>query len=153
MLSVKGVTHWSIPVNNLEESEKFYRDLLGLDYKGRIANGRIACVAAGNQNILLCPRDKPVSRPLDEDTDTHQSFTVEPRVLDEACGVFPERGVPITDLVYRETGLFTGRELYFLDPSGNRLEMRDPTWKPGMPTPSHEEIARSVRARRPAPSP
>ena len=25
LLEIEGVTHWSIPVNNIEESEKFYR--------------------------------------------------------------------------------------------------------------------------------
>ena len=30
MLQVNNVTHWSIPVNNLEEAEHFYRDVLGL---------------------------------------------------------------------------------------------------------------------------
>jgi hypothetical protein len=43
----------------------------------------------------------------------------------------------------RAKGCFTGRELYFHDPSGNRLEIRDPTWRKGMPEPSFEEIARS----------
>ena len=28
-IKIEGVTHWSIPVNNLEESEKFYGELLG----------------------------------------------------------------------------------------------------------------------------
>jgi catechol 2,3-dioxygenase-like lactoylglutathione lyase family enzyme len=32
MLKLDDVTHWSIPVNNLEEAEQFYRDVLGLDY-------------------------------------------------------------------------------------------------------------------------
>ena len=30
ILKMEGVTHWSIPVNNLEQSEKFHGDLLGL---------------------------------------------------------------------------------------------------------------------------
>ena len=68
MLHVNNVTHWSIPVNNLEEAEHFYRDVLGLAYKGRLGNS---------------------------------------------------------------------------DPSGNMLELRDPTWKPGMPQPTYEEIIRS----------
>ena len=46
-------------------------------------------------------------------------------------------------IVYRAQGFFLGRELYFLDPSGNMLELRDPTWKPGMPQPTYEEIIRS----------
>jgi hypothetical protein len=43
-------------------------------------------------------------------------------------------------IVYRERGFCPGREIYFLDPTGNVLELRDPTWKPGMPTPTFEEI-------------
>ena len=141
MLSVQGVTHWSIPVNDLEESERFYRDLLGLDYKGRLGNARMACVVAGDHNILLCQRNAPIARPLDEDTGVHHSFTVSPEAFDEGCRLFRECGVPIVELVYRGQGFFTGRELYFLDPSGNRLELRDPTWKAGMPSPSLEELA------------
>ena len=38
-------------------------------------------------------------------------------------------------------GVFPGRELYFFDPSGNRLELRDPTWHAGMPEPTFEERA------------
>ena len=33
LLKIEGVTHWSIGVNNLEESEQFYGDLLGLTAK------------------------------------------------------------------------------------------------------------------------
>lgn len=46
----------------------------------------------------------------------------------------------VESLVYRERGYFTARELYFHDPSGNRLELRDATWVPGMPKPSFDEI-------------
>jgi hypothetical protein len=51
--------------------------------------------------------------------------------------------VPIVELEYRAQGYFTGRELYFYDPSGNRLEVRDPSWKKGMPEPSFDEIVTS----------
>jgi hypothetical protein len=51
--------------------------------------------------------------------------------------------VPIVELEYRAQGYFTGRELYFYDPSGNRLELRDPSWKKGMPEPSFDEIVTS----------
>jgi hypothetical protein len=37
--------------------------------------------------------------------------------------------------------VFPGGELYFFDPSGNRLELRDPTWHAGMPEPTFEELA------------
>jgi hypothetical protein len=61
---------------------------------------------------------------------------VGPETLVQACKIFSERKIPIDRLYYRAKGFFTGRELYFFDPSGNRLELRDPTWKAGMPEPS-----------------
>jgi hypothetical protein len=65
-------------------------------------------------------------------------------VFEKACQLFQEQGIRIVQpIVYREHGVFLGRELYFLDPSGNMLELRDPTWQPGMATPTYEEIARS----------
>lgn len=144
MLKLDGVTHWSIPVNDLEEAEKFYQEVLGLDYKGRLGNSRMACFTIGGHSILLCRRNEPVVRTPEQDNRLHHAFDVSPEVFERACKLFHERGITIAQpIVYREHGFFTGRELYFLDPSGNMLELRDPTWKPGMPTPAHEEIARS----------
>ena len=54
--------------------------------------------------------------------------------------MFHENGIEVDEIVYREKGFFTGREMYFLDPSGNLLEVRDPTWKPGMPKPEYKEL-------------
>ena len=143
MIQVQGITHWSIPVNDLEESEKFYRDILGLEFKGRLGGGGMSCIMIGEQPVLLCQRNEPEVRTEAKDGSLHHSITVTPDSIQEACKLFTEKGVQIVDLVYREQGFFTGRELYFLDPSGNRLELRDPTWKPGMPKPSHEELARA----------
>jgi hypothetical protein len=61
--------------------------------------------------------------------------------------------VKVEELIYREHGFFTGRELYFLDPSGNLLEVRDPTWKAGMATPALADIVGAgSRPRDPATS-
>jgi hypothetical protein len=40
---IEGVTHWSIPVNNLKESEEFYGGVLGLELLGRLSNGVMTC--------------------------------------------------------------------------------------------------------------
>ncbi|HEY2986239.1 MAG TPA: VOC family protein [Candidatus Binatia bacterium] len=142
ILKVEGVTHWSIPVNDLTESEKFYGDLLGLTPKGRLGNSGMSCFSAGDNNILLCEREQKKPATIEEPR-VHHSFTVTPETLVKACKVFHEKKVRVEELIYRAKGHFTGRELYFLDPSGNRLELRDPTWKAGMPEPSYEEIVRS----------
>ena len=143
ILKVEGVTHWSIPVNDLAEAEEFYGELLGLAPVGRLGNNTMSCFNVGDHNILLCERADPVVRPTDEDGGAHHSFTVAPETFDLACRVFHERQVPIDNLTYRARGVFTGRELYFYDPSGNRLELRDPTWGDGMPEPSFEELAQA----------
>ena len=140
-LKVEGVTHWSIPVNDLEEAEAFYRDVLGLEYQGRLGNSGMSCFTAGDHSILLCRRNEPVVRTPEQDNRLHHSFTVSPQTFEEGARLFRELGVPVQQLVYREQGFFTGRELYFLDPSGNLLELRDPTWQPGMPTPGVEELS------------
>jgi len=144
MLKLDHVTHWSIPVNNLEEAEHFYHDVLGLEYKGRLGNSNMACVAVAGHSILLCQRKDPLVRTPEQDNRLHHAFEVSPAMFDRACKLFHAQGIRITQpIVYREQGFFPGRELYFLDPSGNMLELRDPTWQPGMPQPTYEEIIKS----------
>jgi extradiol dioxygenase family protein len=143
LLKIEGVTHWSIPVNNLAESEQFYGDVLGLTPMGRLGDSRMSCFKAGEHNILLCERAATVDQAFVEDPKVHHSFTVSPETLVQACKIFRERNIRIDRLYHRKAGYFPGRELYFFDPSGNRLELRDPTWKAGMPEPTFEELASS----------
>ncbi len=63
MLKLDAVVHWSIPVNNLEESEKFYGEILGLEHVGRLANSPMSCFKLGNHNIILCKRKEPLVGP------------------------------------------------------------------------------------------
>src|SRR5438034_4256123 len=141
MLKVQGVTHWSIPVNDLDESEKFYADVLGLNARGRLPGGSMACVSVADHEILLCKRSEKLSEQTIDQQAVHHSFTVTPEGFEDGCRLFKKLGGKVDSLVYREKGFFTGRELYFFDPSGNRLELRDPTWQAGMPKTPYEELA------------
>ena len=63
---IEGVTHWSIPVNNLKESEDFYGGLLGLKPIGRLSNNVMSCFNVGD-HISFCAsgrsrRIKPLSK-------------------------------------------------------------------------------------------
>jgi extradiol dioxygenase family protein len=140
-MKIEGLTHWSIPVNDLAESEKFYGEILGMEFKGRLGNSCMSCFDAGGTQLLLTERKDKIVRSPEQDNRLHHSFTVSSEDWEQAARLFKKHGVEIDEVVYREKGHFTGRELYFLDPSGNMLEVRDPSWKPGMPTPSLEELS------------
>jgi hypothetical protein len=104
------------------------------------SNNVMSCFNVGDHNILLCEREKPQDETIVEER-VHHSLSPEGFV--QACKTFHEKKIPIVELEYRGKGHFTGRELYFYDPSGNRLEIRDPSWKKGMPEPPYEEIVKS----------
>ena len=110
LLKIEGVTHWSIPVNDLAESELFYGDLLGLMPLGRLGNSVMSCFNVGDHNILLCQRQQPLVGAPEGDNRLHHSFTVSPETFVQACQVFRERNIRIDGLVYRGQGFFTGRD-------------------------------------------
>ena len=107
LLKVDNVVHWSIPVNDLEESERFYQDVLGFEYRGRLGNSRMACFTVGAHSILLCQRNDPVVRTPQQDNRLHHSFEVSPEMFDTACKLFHARGIRIAEpIVYRGQGFF-----------------------------------------------
>jgi hypothetical protein len=101
----------------------------------------MACFTAGAHHILLCERAATVEHTCVEAPKVHHAVTVSPETLVQACQVCRERHGRIEPLYHRQAGGFPGRELYFFDPSGNRLAWRDPTWHAGMPEPTCEELA------------
>ena len=143
MPNITGITHWALRVNNLEESERFYTDIVGLEPRGRL-NDRMSCFSVCGLDILLCeqPEGATTVEPM-----AHHSFTFTPDEWERAVKHVCDMDVQPDPIVYRERGYYPGRELYFSDPSGNRLEFRDPTWRPGMPTPSLEEILAAQSAK------
>ena len=96
MLKLDAVVHWSIPVNNLEEAEKFYGDILGLEYVGRLANSPVSCFKLGTHNILLCRRKEPLIRTIEQDGRLHHAFDVSPEMFNRACKLFRELGIQDT---------------------------------------------------------
>lgn len=144
-LKLEAVVHWSIPVNDLAAAEKFYGEILGLEHVGRLAHSPMSCFRLGGHNIILCQRTEPLHRTVDQDGRLHHAFDVSPEMFVRACKLFHEIGICIGEPIeYRPGGFFPGRQLFVLDPSGNRIELRDPSWKAGMPTPSYEEILDSA---------
>ena len=143
-LKLDAVVHWSIPVNDLDAAERFYGDILGLEHVVSLAHSRMSCFRLGEHNIILCERKEPLHRTIEQDGRLHHAFDISPEMFVRACKLFHELGIKIHEPIeYRPGGFFTGRQLFVLDPSGNRIELRDTSWKAGMPTPTYEKIIES----------
>ena len=147
MLKIQGVTHWSIPVNDLAESEAFYRDVLGLEYRGRLGTSGMACVRAGDHEILLTERQDKIRRTPDQDNRLHHSFTVSPEEWEKGVKLFADQGVEMIQLEYREQGFLHGPRVVFPRPLGQRTGDPRSTWQTGMPKPSIDEIVGKTAAR------
>jgi len=107
------------------------------------AAGQLADVLlqARNHNILLCQRNDPVQRTVEQDGRLHHAFDVSPEMFDKACKLFHKLGIKIHEPVdYRPGGFFHRTATLRSRPSGNRIELRDASWKKGMPTPTYEQI-------------
>ena len=140
MLRPEGVTHWSIPVRDLESTIEFYRDFLGLEDRGSLGKSRAQCFRAGSADLICWETGKDADRSIVE-AGVHYAFIFSPEEWDRAILEVRRLAIPLNrPVIYRETGKFLGRELYVLDPSGNEIELTDPTWRSGMPTPTYEEI-------------
>lgn len=144
MLGLRGL-HWSIPVSHLEESEEFYGDFLGLELQGHLG-GRATCFRVGDASFIIWETGEPIDPGLDA-AGVHYAFNVSPEDWGKAVPIIAEKSVKLAcPIVYRKKGNFPGREIYLYDPSGNRIELTDPTWKDGMPEPTFEEILEASKA-------
>lgn len=151
MLGAERLTHWSLPVRNLAESEVFYRDFLGLEYCGHLGGPQAEVVRAsvfrvGETSFIIWETGLDADPRL-RDAGVHYAFTVLRDVWDRAVIALYEADVELKGpIIYRSKGSFLGREIYFLDPSGNTIELTDPTWVPGMPEPTFDEILKDAAA-------
>jgi catechol 2,3-dioxygenase-like lactoylglutathione lyase family enzyme len=135
-VTVQGVIHWAIPVNDLDESARFYTTVLGMEDAGPVGP-RMHCVKFGGAEVLLCRHENRAEGSQDSSGSIHIAFRVEPADFDRAAAHMREWGVDVRrpsgtpdtikgDVEHRGEGTYVGRSLYFNDPSGNRLEIHDP---------------------------
>jgi catechol 2,3-dioxygenase-like lactoylglutathione lyase family enzyme len=138
-VKVTGLTHWSLRVNDLEASRRFYTEILGMEDGGPVGD-HFHCVRFAGTNLLLTlmPQGLQVSyRPEDR---THFAFSVSEEDFQRAARHAREWGVTVVpeaaineldgDVEIRRRGTFVGRSFYMLDPSGNRIELYVPTLPP-----------------------
>jgi len=123
MLQFEGVLHFTIPVKNLDRSEKFYTEILGFQKIGR--SDRIVFMRAREHYFNLTYSENPITLNAPGRHEIHSAFRLSPQAYDEALKILPSKGVEIFKQEDRREGVFIGRSAYIRDPDGNTVELID----------------------------
>ena len=121
MLKTEGVLHFTIPVKDLERSERFYVDVMGMERIRR--TGHMVFMRAGDDNFVLTYSEKPIDPNPPGKHEIHSAFRMSPDEYDRAKQFLAAKGVTIFKEEDRRTGTFQGRSAYFLDPDSNVIEI------------------------------
>jgi glyoxylase I family protein len=123
MLKTQGVVHFTIPVKDLDRSERFYTEIMGMERLRR--NSHMVFMRAGADCFVLTYSENPIDLNAGDGHDIHHAFRVSGQDYDRAKNFLAERGVRIFKEEDRRSGTFQGRSAYFHDPDRNVLEIID----------------------------
>ena len=123
MLKIEGVLHFTIPVKDLDRSEKFYKDVLNFQKINR--SDRIVFMRAGDHYFNLTYSENPITLNAAGRHEIHSAFRMTPQAYDDALKILPGKGVEIFKQEDRRVGVFVGRSAYIRDPDGNVIEFID----------------------------
>jgi catechol 2,3-dioxygenase-like lactoylglutathione lyase family enzyme len=123
MLKTEGVLHFTIPVKDLDRSEKFYTETLGFEKVGRTE--RIVFLRAGDDFFNLTYSENPITTNAGDRHEIHSAFRLTPQAYEEALKLLPSKGVEIFRQEDRRSGVFVGRSAYIRDPDRNVIEFID----------------------------
>lgn len=126
MIKTKGHVHFTIPVTDLDVSEKFYTEIMGLEPVRR--NKHMVFIRARGEHdtfFVLTLSEKPIDPNPGDQHDIHTAFLVDADEYDRAKEELAEKGIKIFKEEDRDTGTFQGRSAYFHDPDRNVLEIID----------------------------
>src|ERR1700689_813470 len=107
MPKVEGVLHFTIPVKDLDRSEKFYAETLGFTKIGR--TDRIVFMRAGDDYFNLTFSENPITLNAAGRHEIHSAFRVTSQTYEEVRKTLPEQGIEIFKEEDRRVGVFVGR--------------------------------------------
>ena len=123
MIEIKGVVHFTISVSDAEQSEAFYRDIVGLKTVQRVPAVGMVFMTAGSDHVILTSSKTPIDPNPGKEFRIHHAFRVDVDKYDEAIAHLKAYGVEILFEEDRRDGLFLGRQAYFHDPDRNVIEI------------------------------
>jgi catechol 2,3-dioxygenase-like lactoylglutathione lyase family enzyme len=123
MLKTHGVLHFTIPVKDLDRSEKFYTEVMGMEKLRR--NDHMVFMRAGEDCFVLTFSENPIEPNRGEKHDIHSAFLLTAPEYDKAKEFLASKGIPLIREENRSVGTFQGRSAYFHDPDRNVIEIID----------------------------
>ena len=124
MIEIKGVAHFSITVSDVDQSTRFYTEILGCKFLSALPNQKITFLDAGGVCVLLIKRPAPIQKGPDEMSDgVHHAFMVDADAYEAAKKSLQSKGVEIFFEEDRRGGTIDGPRFYFRDPDGTPLEI------------------------------
>lgn len=137
VLRLDSLSHFTLPVRDLDRSEFFYTEVLGATFVHRSDPERVARGFAHSLQVHVRwgPADislfrQPFGEPTIEAAHPHHAFTTKGSMIDRWVDHFASWGIPSVVVCRqhaRRSEIKMGDgcvvELYFLDPDGNPLEL------------------------------
>ena len=124
MIKMKGLTHFTIPVSDLERSKAFYVDTLGFKFERQ--NPHMVFCSCQGDFFVLTLSENPIDPNQGDKHDIHTAFYVDADEYDRAREFLVEKDIHIIkDDERTGDATFTGRSVYFHDPDRNVLELHD----------------------------
>ncbi|MCH8556167.1 MAG: VOC family protein [Balneolia bacterium] len=115
-----GLNHITLRVNNIDQAEKFYGELLGFELEKKMGRS-MAVYRIGTDSIVLVEAETSYNRDSKDYRVDHFGFTV-PRseIVDEVAAFMREHEVTILS---GPANRKKGRFLFISDPDGNMIEI------------------------------
>lgn len=123
MIKTEGFVHFTIPVKDLDRSEKFYAEVFGFEKIHR--NAHMVFLNAHGVPFVLTLSQLEINPNPEGVHDIHTAFRVSPQEYDRALAFLAGKGIKTFNEEHRDKGAFQGRSVYFHDPDRNVLEIID----------------------------
>lgn len=121
---IKSINHITFSVSNMEQSIKFYRDILGANML--VEGEKTSYLTIGGVWLAL-NEEKHIPRNEIHHSYTHIAFTIEEKDFDYWYKKLRENNVNI--LEGRKRNVKDKRSIYFTDPDGHKLELHTGSFK------------------------
>ena len=120
-LKTKGLVHFTIPVSDLDRSEKFYSEIMG--FKKVRRNEHMVFMRSGKDLFVLTHSETPINPNPGDDNAIHTAFLVDGTEYKTSLEFLQSKGIKIIQDEERRKGTFHGYSAYFHDPDRNVIEI------------------------------